>query len=75
MYISIGKVAKIIGVACSTLRRWDRDSKLLPAFWTPGGHRRYRLTEILTFCNGNHRQYRKSIIARYPYLLLFITPE
>ncbi len=50
MYISIGKVARIVGVACSTLRRWDRDEKLLPAFRTPGGHRRYSLTAILAFC-------------------------
>jgi len=52
MYINIGKVARIVGVACSTLRRWNRDRKLLPAFRTPGGHRRYRLVEVLAFCNG-----------------------
>ena len=52
MFISIGKVASIMGVACSTLRRWDKREKMLPAFRTPGGHRRYRLAAVLAFCSG-----------------------
>ena len=45
-----------MGVACSTLRRWDKDNKLLPAFRTPGGHRRYSLVAVLAFCNDTIKE-------------------
>ena len=38
---SIGEMAKRMGVAVVTLRRWDRDGKLKPTLRTLGGHRRY----------------------------------
>ena len=40
-YLSIGKVAKILGVAVVTLRRWEKNGKLNAKFRTFGNHRRY----------------------------------
>jgi excisionase family DNA binding protein len=45
-YLSIGEAASVIGVAVSTLRRWESESRLLPSYRTPGGHRRYAWTAL-----------------------------
>ena len=39
--LTIGEMARKLGVAVVTLRRWDRQGKLKPLFRTVGGHRRY----------------------------------
>jgi len=38
----------MLGVSVSTLRRWDRDGKLVPDR-TPAGRRRYRVADVATF--------------------------
>jgi predicted site-specific integrase-resolvase len=48
MFVSIGEAANLIGVAISTLRRWEYEGKFLPDFRTCGGHRRYALARIQT---------------------------
>lgn len=45
-YISIGEAARLLGVTPTTLRRWHASGKLVPTI-SPGGHRRYRKTDIL----------------------------
>ena len=52
MFVSIGQAAELIGVAVSTLRRWEQEERFLPAFRTKGNHRRYRLHEIRTHFLG-----------------------
>lgn len=52
MYISIGKVARMIGVSATTLRRWDKAKTFSSDFKTVGGHRRYQLSKILAFQNN-----------------------
>ena len=47
--LSIGKTAEILGVCLDTLREWDKEDKLVPVK-TPGGHRRYKWTDIQSFC-------------------------
>jgi len=39
--LTLGQAAKYLGVAQSTIRKWS-DQGRVPAFYTPGGHRRYR---------------------------------
>jgi putative resolvase len=39
--VSIGEMARRLGVSVATLRRWDREGRLRPVLRTPGGHRRY----------------------------------
>ena len=46
MFISIGNSATMIGVAISTLRRWDAEGYLIPDYRTKGNHRRYSLSSL-----------------------------
>jgi len=41
------EVAAIFGVRTTTIARWARDG-ILPAAFTPGGHRRYRWSDVRT---------------------------
>lgn len=42
---SISKTAEILDVTPKTLRVWDKENKLKPVL-TPGGHRRYRESDL-----------------------------
>lgn len=44
--LSISEAAKALGVSESTLRRWEREGRLLPDERTVGGQRRYKLSSI-----------------------------
>jgi putative resolvase len=43
--VTIREAARALGVSISTLRRWEREGKLVPEH-TPGGHRRYDLAKL-----------------------------
>src|SRR5437764_1599813 len=45
---TLGQAAKYLGVAQSTIRKWS-DLGRVPAFYTPGGHRRYRRSDLDAF--------------------------
>jgi excisionase family DNA binding protein len=47
-WLTLGQGAKYLGVAQSTIRKWS-DQGLVPAFYTPGGHRRFRRGDLDTF--------------------------
>src|SRR3954468_5037538 len=47
-WLTLGQAAKYLGVAQSTIRKWS-DVGRLPAFYTPGGHRRYRRGDLDDF--------------------------
>jgi len=47
-WLTLGQAAKYLGVAQSTIRKWS-DGGRLPAFYTPGGHRRYRRADLDEF--------------------------
>jgi excisionase family DNA binding protein len=47
-WLTLGQAARFLGVAQSTIRKWT-DAQRIPAFKTPGGHRRYRRTDLETF--------------------------
>lgn len=44
--VSIHKAAEFLGVSTQTLRRWESEGKPLPVQRTPGGQRRYDLTQL-----------------------------
>jgi len=46
--MTLGQAAKFLGVAQSTIRKWS-DQGRVPAFYTPGGHRRYRRRDLESF--------------------------
>jgi excisionase family DNA binding protein len=47
-WLTLGQAAKYLGVAQSTIRKWS-DQGRVPAFYTPGGHRRYRRADLDRF--------------------------
>src|ERR671924_1389023 len=47
-WLTLGQAAKYLGVAQSTIRKWS-DQGRVPAFYTPGGHRRYRRNDLDNF--------------------------
>jgi excisionase family DNA binding protein len=47
-WLTLGQAAKFLGVAQSTIRKWS-DLGRVPAFYTPGGHRRYRRGDLDAF--------------------------
>src|SRR5438045_8852865 len=47
-WMTLGQAAKYLGVAQSTIRKWS-DVGRVPAFYTPGGHRRYRRADLDAF--------------------------
>ncbi|MGZ8696421.1 MAG: MerR family transcriptional regulator, partial [Gaiellaceae bacterium] len=44
-WLTLGQAAKVLGVAQSTIRKWS-DVGRVPAFYTPGGHRRYKRHDL-----------------------------
>lgn len=57
-YVSIGEAAQIKGVSIETVRNWEEKGILVPQR-TEGGHRRYKLTDLV----GVETQSRKVTIA------------
>jgi excisionase family DNA binding protein len=51
-WLTLGRAARYLGVAQSTIRKWS-DSGRLRAFKTPGGHRRYRRADLDDFLEGS----------------------
>ncbi|NUT56570.1 MAG: response regulator [Thermoleophilia bacterium] len=49
-WLTLGQAAKYLGVAQSTMRKWS-DLGRVSAFYTPGGHRRYRRADLDQFLN------------------------
>src|SRR3954462_2863845 len=47
-WLTLGQAARFLGVAQSTIRKRS-DQGRLPAFYTPGGHRRYRRGDLEAF--------------------------
>jgi excisionase family DNA binding protein len=47
-WFTLGQAARYLGVAQSTIRKWSDDGRVR-AFYTPGGHRRYRRGDLDAF--------------------------
>jgi excisionase family DNA binding protein len=47
-WLTLGRAAEYLGVAQSTIRKWC-DAGRVPAFTTPGGHRRFRRSDLDAF--------------------------
>ena len=47
-WLTLGQAARFLGVAQSTIRKWS-DQGRVPAFYTPGGHRRFRRSDLDAF--------------------------
>ena len=53
-WLTLGQASKYLGVAQSTMRKWS-DVGRVPAFYTPGGHRRYRRADLDQFLDRSGR--------------------
>ena len=53
-WLTLGQAASYLGVAPSTIRTWSDDDRV-PFFKTPGGHRRYRRSDLDAFLEGSGR--------------------
>jgi len=51
-WLTLGQAATYLGVAQSTVRKWS-DGGRLSAFYTPGGHRRFRRADLDAFLAGS----------------------
>jgi excisionase family DNA binding protein len=51
-WLTLGQAAEYLGVAQSTIRKWS-DTGRLPAFYTPGGHRRFRRSDLEAFLSNS----------------------
>ena len=59
-FINISKAAEMLGVSTSTLRRWERDKKLVPSR-TKGFQRRYELSQLRPHQKRNIIQEKRTI--------------
>ena len=50
-WLTLGQAARFLGVAQSTIRKWS-DQGRIQAFYTPGGHRRFRRGHLEAFVGG-----------------------
>jgi putative resolvase len=50
--LSVSKAAALLGVTAETLREWDNAGKRIRSTRTVGGHRRFRLGDVLALRNG-----------------------
>lgn len=53
--LSISEAAKYLGVFPLTLRNWEKKN-LLRSFRTPGGHRRYKKSELDRIMGGDREE-------------------
>ena len=51
-WLSLTEASRLLGVHQTTLRRWA-DSRHIPCFRTPGGHRRFRVSDLAAWMDGN----------------------
>ena len=68
-WLTLGQAASYLGVAQSTIRKWS-DGGRLPAFYTPGGHRRFQRGDLDSFLAGS-----RSVHARSAPLVLVVDDD
>ena len=57
-WLTLGQAASFLGVAQSTIRKWSDDGKVA-AFYTPGGHRRFRRADLEAFIEQSGPAHRR----------------
>ncbi|PSR20963.1 MAG: IS607 family transposase [Sulfobacillus acidophilus] len=59
--VNIRDAAQFLGVTPTTLRRWEREGRLLPDVRTPGGERRYDLSRSQSMVQHSKSRDRKTV--------------
>jgi excisionase family DNA binding protein len=52
VYLTLSEASRMLGVHSTTLRRWA-DAGMVPVYVTPGGHRRFAVTDIEAMSTPN----------------------
>ena len=65
MFVSIGQASTLVGLSVSTLRRWEANNFIKPAFRTGGGHRRYCVETLKSKILGIKTKRKKRIHVAY----------
>ena len=63
MQVSLSKVAWALGVSEDTIRRWEREGRILKATRTEGGHRRWDADDVLEMMASSERLWSRSFIT------------
>ncbi len=53
-WVTLARAAALLGIHSTTLRRWA-DGGQIPFMLTPGGHRRFALSDLNQFANGRRQ--------------------
>lgn len=73
-WLTLGQAARYLGVAQSTIRKWS-DQGRLAAFYTPGGHRRYKQRDLDAFVAGSSAGGTTSVRSRPAPLVLIVDDD
>ena len=64
-YYSSKTVTQILGVTAQTLRNWDKEGKLKPAYVKSNGYRYYSEDSILAYTNDKRKNKKKLNVVGY----------
>ena len=64
-YYSSKTVTQILGVTAQTLRNWDKEGKLKPAYVKSNGYRYYSEDSILAYTNNKRKNKKKLNVVSY----------
>jgi excisionase family DNA binding protein len=73
-WLTLGQAARHLGVAQSTIRKWS-DSGRVPAFYTPGGHRRYRRADLDSFLAQSGGTQPRTVNGGRPRTILIVDDD
>ena len=62
-YYSAKTVTQLLGVTAQTLRNWDKEGKLKPAYTKSNGYRYYSEEDVLSYTKERDRKKEKKIIG------------
>lgn len=62
-YYSAKTVTQILGVTAQTLRNWDKEGKLKPAYTKSNGYRYYSEDDIMSYTKERNRKKEKKLIG------------
>ena len=63
IYYSAKTVTQILGVTAQTLRNWDKEGKLKPAYTKSNGYRYYSEDDIMSYTKERDRKKEKKLIG------------
>jgi excisionase family DNA binding protein len=61
-WMSLGPASRLLGIDPDTLRRWA-DQGRVPAWTTPGGHRRFDRSALERLASSRHRPARRVLVS------------